>query len=50
MTPCHDHVTAADRLAPYTRLAIAKRDLLALLKPRPVIEPEVPTFLRRQAD
>ncbi|MFO0253389.1 MAG: hypothetical protein ACK52V_04665 [Betaproteobacteria bacterium] len=50
MSPCRDHATPADRLAQCSRLAIALRDLAAIIKPRPVIEPEVPMFLRKQAD
>lgn len=45
-----DYMTPADRLKHCSRLAIALRDLAAILKPRPVIEPEIPMFLRRQAD
>jgi hypothetical protein len=50
MKACHDHATPADRLAHCSRLAIALRDLAAIIKPRPEIEPEIPMFLRRQAD
>ena len=50
MKACLDHMTPAQRLAPFTRLACAMRDLAALRKPRPEPELEVPWFLKKQAD
>jgi hypothetical protein len=50
MKACVDHMTPAQRLAPHTRIAIALRDLAAILKPRQAIEPEIPWFLKKQAD
>ena len=45
-----DYATPADRLKYCSRLAIAMRDLAEILKPRPIIVPNVPVFLRKQAD
>lgn len=45
-----DYITPADRLKHCSRLAIALSDLAEIVKPRPAIEPEIPWFLKKQAD